>query len=117
MSTETAAPVQLLNVQIDGVWMQFPKGHPRHRGLQPGRQIHSALLLSPEALLSGQLPHVPYRNGHAEDGAGPQTDPRRGWQAGDRLDSAAANLLRAGRRRGDGRPHRFADGARNAARG
>jgi NADH-quinone oxidoreductase subunit G len=26
MSTETAAPVQLLNVQIDGVWMQFPKG-------------------------------------------------------------------------------------------
>ncbi|HEX4085130.1 MAG TPA: molybdopterin-dependent oxidoreductase [Chthoniobacteraceae bacterium] len=26
MSTETAAPVQMLNVQIDGVWMQFPKG-------------------------------------------------------------------------------------------
>ncbi len=26
MSTETAAPPQLLNVQIDGVWMQFPKG-------------------------------------------------------------------------------------------
>jgi NADH-quinone oxidoreductase subunit G len=26
MSTETAAPVQLLNVQIDGVWHQFPKG-------------------------------------------------------------------------------------------
>jgi NADH-quinone oxidoreductase subunit G len=26
MSTETAAPVQLLNVQIDGVWKQFPKG-------------------------------------------------------------------------------------------
>lgn len=26
MSTETAAPPQLLNVQIDGIWMQFPKG-------------------------------------------------------------------------------------------
>ena len=26
MSTEPAAPVPLLNVQIDGVWMQFPKG-------------------------------------------------------------------------------------------
>jgi NADH-quinone oxidoreductase subunit G len=26
MSTETAAPVQMVNVQIDGVWMQFPKG-------------------------------------------------------------------------------------------
>lgn len=26
MSTETAAPPQLLNVQIDGVWLQFPKG-------------------------------------------------------------------------------------------
>ncbi len=26
MSTETAAPVQMMNVQIDGVWMQFPKG-------------------------------------------------------------------------------------------
>ncbi|MGV3532929.1 MAG: molybdopterin-dependent oxidoreductase [Chthoniobacteraceae bacterium] len=26
MSTETAAPPQMLNVQIDGVWMQFPKG-------------------------------------------------------------------------------------------
>jgi NADH-quinone oxidoreductase subunit G len=26
MSTETAAPVQMLNVQIDGVWLQFPKG-------------------------------------------------------------------------------------------
>ena len=26
MSTETAAPVQMLNVQVDGVWMQFPKG-------------------------------------------------------------------------------------------
>lgn len=26
MSTETAAPVQLLNVQVDGVWHQFPKG-------------------------------------------------------------------------------------------
>src|SRR6188474_1669821 len=26
MSTETAAPVQMLNVQIDGTWMQFPKG-------------------------------------------------------------------------------------------
>jgi NADH-quinone oxidoreductase subunit G len=26
MSTETAAPPPLLNVQIDGVWMQFPKG-------------------------------------------------------------------------------------------
>src|SRR5882762_2744143 len=26
MSTETAAPVQMLNVQINGVWMQFPKG-------------------------------------------------------------------------------------------
>ena len=26
MSTETAAPVQMLNVQIDGVWHQFPKG-------------------------------------------------------------------------------------------
>ena len=26
MSTETAAPVPLLNVQIDGVWHQFPKG-------------------------------------------------------------------------------------------
>jgi NADH-quinone oxidoreductase subunit G len=26
MSTATAAPPQLLNVQIDGVWLQFPKG-------------------------------------------------------------------------------------------
>ena len=26
MSTETAAPVQMINVQIDGVWLQFPKG-------------------------------------------------------------------------------------------
>jgi NADH-quinone oxidoreductase subunit G len=26
MSTETAAPVQMLNVQIDGIWHQFPKG-------------------------------------------------------------------------------------------
>lgn len=26
MSTETAAPATMLNVQIDGVWMQFPKG-------------------------------------------------------------------------------------------
>jgi len=26
MSTETAAPVQMLNVQIDGVWLEFPKG-------------------------------------------------------------------------------------------
>jgi NADH-quinone oxidoreductase subunit G len=26
MSTETAAPVPMVNVQIDGVWMQFPKG-------------------------------------------------------------------------------------------
>ena len=26
MSTETAAPVQMLNVQIDGVWLQYPKG-------------------------------------------------------------------------------------------
>ena len=26
MSAETAAPVQMLNVQIDGVWHQFPKG-------------------------------------------------------------------------------------------
>ncbi len=26
MSTELAAPVQMLNVQIDGVWLQFPKG-------------------------------------------------------------------------------------------
>ena len=26
MSIETAAPVPMLNVQIDGVWMQFPKG-------------------------------------------------------------------------------------------
>ena len=26
MSTETAAPVQMLNVQIDGVWHHFPKG-------------------------------------------------------------------------------------------
>ncbi|MEI9892779.1 MAG: molybdopterin-dependent oxidoreductase [Chthoniobacter sp.] len=26
MSTETAAPVQMLNVQVDGVWHQFPKG-------------------------------------------------------------------------------------------
>jgi NADH-quinone oxidoreductase subunit G len=26
MSTETAAPAQMLNVQIDGVWMEFPKG-------------------------------------------------------------------------------------------
>lgn len=26
MSTATATPVQMLNVQIDGVWMQFPKG-------------------------------------------------------------------------------------------
>lgn len=26
MSTETTAPPQLLNVQIDGVWLQFPKG-------------------------------------------------------------------------------------------
>jgi len=26
MSTETTAKVQLLNVQIDGVWLQFPKG-------------------------------------------------------------------------------------------
>ena len=26
MSTEIAAPVQMVNVQIDGVWLQFPKG-------------------------------------------------------------------------------------------
>ena len=26
MSTATATPVQMVNVQIDGVWMQFPKG-------------------------------------------------------------------------------------------
>ena len=25
-ATETAAPVQMVNVQIDGVWLQFPKG-------------------------------------------------------------------------------------------
>jgi len=26
MSTETAAPVPMINIQIDGVWLQFPKG-------------------------------------------------------------------------------------------
>src|SRR4028119_1634580 len=26
MSPETSAPVQMVNVQIDGEWLQFPKG-------------------------------------------------------------------------------------------
>ena len=77
MSTETAAPVPMVNVQIDGVWHAVPERHARDRGLRAGRQIHPALLLSPEALVARQLPHVPHRNGHAEDDAGSQAGHRR----------------------------------------
>ena len=50
MSTETAAPVPMVNVQIDGVWMQFPKGTRVIEACAQARQVHPALLLSPEAL-------------------------------------------------------------------
>ncbi len=52
------------------------QGHAGHRGLHAGGQVRAALLLSPEAFLAGQLPHVPDRNGHAQDGRGPQTRAR-----------------------------------------
>ena len=43
---------QLVNVQINGVWHQFPKGDARDRGLRTGRQLRPALLLSQEAQLA-----------------------------------------------------------------
>ena len=61
-------PAELLNVQIDGVWHQFPKGTRVIEACSKARQICPALLLSSEAHLSGKLPHVSDRDGHAEDG-------------------------------------------------
>ena len=68
--------LDLVNVQIDGVWHAVPERHARDRSVRAGGQLRAALLLSSEAHLAGQLPDVPDRNGHAEDGAGSQAGTR-----------------------------------------
>jgi len=61
--SDQAPSSQILNVQIDGVWHQFPKGT---RVIEACEQVGSyvpRLLLSQEIELAGQLPDVPHRNG------------------------------------------------------
>jgi NADH-quinone oxidoreductase subunit G len=41
-------PAPLVNVQIDGVWHQFPKGTRVIEACAQVRSLRSALLLSPE---------------------------------------------------------------------
>src|SRR5215475_9572035 len=50
-----------------------PERDSGHRGMQPGGQIHSALLLSSEIELTRQLPDVPHRDGDAKAGPGSET--------------------------------------------
>ena len=50
---DLAAEKGMVNVQIDGVWHKFPKGHAHDRGLPAGEGRRAALLLPPEAVLPG----------------------------------------------------------------
>ena len=86
---------------------QVPQGHAHDRGLPPGGGAGAALLLPPEAVVAGQLPHVPRGNGDA-------AAPRAGHDAGegrarlreDRLVAATGDRLRQHGGRGHGHPHR-----------
>jgi hypothetical protein len=58
----------MINVQIDGVWHAFPKGT---RLIEACAQAGSYVpRYCYQAFLPRQLPHVPDRNGHAENGLG-----------------------------------------------
>ena len=56
----------MFNVQIDGVWHQFPKGTRVIEACEQAGSFRAAVLLSQEAQLAGQLPDVLDRNGLAE---------------------------------------------------
>ena len=58
----------MLNVQIDGVWHAISQRHPRDRGLRQAGKFVPRYCYHPKLSSPGQLPDVPHRNGHAEDG-------------------------------------------------
>ena len=62
----TPADAPLLNVQVDGVWMQFPKGLNAVEVARRVGEIRPPLLLPPQAFHLRQLPHVPRRTRHAQ---------------------------------------------------
>ena len=94
--SEVIAPPQLVNVQIDGVWHQFPKGTRvieacEQAGSYVPRYCYHKKLTSPGncrmCLIEMGMPKM-----------GPDRKPElgAGWKAGDQLDAASANFLRAG---------------------
>ena len=106
----------MFNVQIDGVWHQFPKGTRvieacEQVGVFVPRYCYHKKLSSP-----GNCRMCLIEMGFPRLGPGSETGARRRWQTDHQLDAASANLLRARRRRRHGRAHEFAAGEGMSAR-
>ena len=112
MSTETAAPVQMVNVQIDGVWMQFPKGTRVIEACNQAQKFIPRYCYHPKLSSPGNCRMCLIEMGMPKMGPDRKPVIGRRWQSRNRLDPAPANLLRTGCSRRHGHPHRLADGAR-----
>jgi NADH-quinone oxidoreductase subunit G len=65
-ATPAAPPtVDLVNVQIDGVWHKFPKGTRMIEACKQAKAEVPHYCYHPKADFPRQLPHVPRRDGHA----------------------------------------------------
>ena len=105
----------MVNVQIDGVWQQFPKGTRVIEACEQAGSYVPRYCYHPKLSSPGNCRMCLIEMGMPKMGAGSQTGARRRRQAGDQLDAAPADLLRAGCRRRHGRPHRLRRWWRNAA--
>src|SRR3954471_23921241 len=116
-TTSTAPPaVQMLNVQIDGVWLQFPKGTRVIEACSQAAKFIPRYCYHPKLSSPGNCRMcmvelgMPQMTPDRQRAPGRKAVHGRRWQAGDRLDSPPADFLcaRRGGRHGD--PDRFADG-------
>ena len=62
------ADTPLVNVQVDGVWMQFPKGLNAVEVARRAGKFIPHYCYHPKLSIVGQLPHVPDRDRRPEDG-------------------------------------------------
>ena len=105
-----SAPTELLNVQIDGVWHQFPKGTRVIEACAQAGKFVPHYCYHPKLSSPGNCRMCLIEMGMPKIGPGPQTGDRCRWQIGDQLDPAPADFLCSGYCGRNGDSNRFADG-------
>jgi hypothetical protein len=89
------AGYEMMEIEIDGKKLRSAGRQHGHGCRRPGRRLHSALLLSQEALDRGQLPHVPGAGREGAQAAAGLCDPGHQRHEGARIPTRRSRPRRA----------------------